>query len=187
MKVLHPLLDFHKSLAGIGKCQWVQFFSHGGIDTLLFHPYLRIRCHFSDCPSAAICNMATKIYWILMGKFSLYCHITNIHLWHYGPIIIKQELLLLEQSTSVYVHPYASSYVYVLYIAAQSKSKLFLSCYKASKCCGVWLVNFQEHTFKFSLRLCHSYDTCNLCKESFTEWNLNTDAAVTECFKLRCL
>lgn len=62
MKVLHPLLDFHKSLAGIGKCQWVQFFSHGGIDTLLFHPYLHIRCHFSGCPSAATCNMATKIY-----------------------------------------------------------------------------------------------------------------------------
>lgn len=72
-------------------------------------------------------------------------------------------------------------------IYCSTKSKLFLSCYKASKCCGVWLVNFQEHTFKFSLRLCHSYDTCNLCKESFTEWNLNTDTAVTECFKLRCL
>lgn len=34
-------------------------------------------------------------------------------------------------------------------IYCSTKSKLFLSCYKASKCCGVWLVNFQEHTCKF--------------------------------------
>mgnify|MGYP001859272356 CR=1 FL=1 len=32
----------------------------------------------SDCPSAAICHMATKYNGILVGRFSLYCHTTNI-------------------------------------------------------------------------------------------------------------
>ena len=34
----------------------------------------------SDCCSAAICPMAPKCNIILMGKFSLYCCATNIHL-----------------------------------------------------------------------------------------------------------
>ena len=33
----------------------------------------------SDCPSAAICLMATECNGILVGRFNLYCH-TNIHL-----------------------------------------------------------------------------------------------------------
>ena len=38
----------------------------------------------SVCPSAAICHTATKCNGILVGRFSLYCHITNIQLWCWG-------------------------------------------------------------------------------------------------------
>ena len=38
-----------------------------------------------DCPSAAICHTATKRNRILVGRFNLYCHTTNIHLWCCGP------------------------------------------------------------------------------------------------------
>ena len=34
----------------------------------------------SDCHSAAICHTATKCNGIMVGRFSLYCHTTNIHL-----------------------------------------------------------------------------------------------------------
>ena len=39
----------------------------------------------SDCSSAAICHTATKCKGIPTGRFSLYCHPTNICLWHHGP------------------------------------------------------------------------------------------------------
>ena len=35
---------------------------------------------WSDCPSAAICHRATKCNRILVGMFSFYCHISNMHL-----------------------------------------------------------------------------------------------------------
>ena len=37
----------------------------------------------SDCPSAAIYCTATKHNEILVGKFSFYCHTTNILPWHH--------------------------------------------------------------------------------------------------------
>ena len=36
----------------------------------------------SDCPFAAICHMTTTCNRILVGRFSFYCHTTNIYLWH---------------------------------------------------------------------------------------------------------
>ena len=40
----------------------------------------------SGCPSAAICHTATKCNrMILVGKINLYCHPTNICLWHCEP------------------------------------------------------------------------------------------------------
>ena len=39
----------------------------------------------SECPSAAICHMATKCNGILEGRFNLYCYTANIHFWHHGP------------------------------------------------------------------------------------------------------
>ena len=38
----------------------------------------------SDCPSAAICHTASKYNRILVGRFSLYWHTTNIGFWHHG-------------------------------------------------------------------------------------------------------
>ena len=34
----------------------------------------------SDCPSAVICHTATECNGILGGRFSFYCHTTNIRL-----------------------------------------------------------------------------------------------------------
>ena len=34
----------------------------------------------SSCPCAPICHMATKCNGILVGRFNLYCHTTNIYL-----------------------------------------------------------------------------------------------------------
>lgn len=39
----------------------------------------------SDCFSATICCMATECNKILVGRFNLYCHNTNILLWGHGP------------------------------------------------------------------------------------------------------
>ena len=41
----------------------------------------------SDCPSAAICHMATTGNRMSMGRFSLYCHTTNIRLWCHVPTL----------------------------------------------------------------------------------------------------
>ena len=49
----------------------------------------------SDFPSAAICHTAVKCNGILVGRFSLYCHNINIHLWWANKI--KQETLLSKQ------------------------------------------------------------------------------------------
>jgi len=38
----------------------------------------------SDCPSVAICHTATACNRIMVGRFSLYCHTTNIHLRCHG-------------------------------------------------------------------------------------------------------
>ena len=38
----------------------------------------------SDCPSAAIWHTATMGKGTLLGRFSLYCHTTSIHLWCCG-------------------------------------------------------------------------------------------------------
>ena len=77
---LHLLFGLHQHSASINKCQWEQFFLHGGIK---WHPFWFIRTSMSEaiwsgCPSAAICHTATKHYGILVGRFNLYCHTTNI-------------------------------------------------------------------------------------------------------------
>ena len=40
----------------------------------------------SDCTSAAICHMGSKCNGIIVGRFNLYCHSTNICLWHCGSV-----------------------------------------------------------------------------------------------------
>jgi len=41
--------------------------------------------HLSDCSSASICHMESKHNGILVGRYNLYCHTTNICLWCRGP------------------------------------------------------------------------------------------------------
>jgi hypothetical protein len=48
--------------------------------TPLFHTHFHVDAILSDCPSAAVCRMATKFNGILAGRFNLYCHITKIRL-----------------------------------------------------------------------------------------------------------
>ena len=71
------------------KCQWMSMgtiFSAWRISV----PHLcSIHTSISDailshCPSAAICCTVTICNRILVGRFNLYCHPTNIHLWHCG-------------------------------------------------------------------------------------------------------
>ena len=63
------------------KCQWISvsvcaiFSAWRNSLTSLVHSHF-----MSDCPSAAICRMATKYNGILVRRFNLYYHTTNI-LW----------------------------------------------------------------------------------------------------------
>ena len=52
----------------------------GCIFSPLFHTCSMSDTILSDCPSAAICHTATKFNGILVGKFSFYCHTTDIQL-----------------------------------------------------------------------------------------------------------
>ena len=70
------------------KCQWGTFFSAWKNSMT---PLCLIRTSMSDtivsdCPSAAICHMAKKCHGLLVGRFNLNCHTTNIQLWRCGPI-----------------------------------------------------------------------------------------------------
>jgi len=73
------------------KYQWMSiaviFFPHGGVQFHTFVSYV-FPCQIPFCqtaPPTALCSMATKCNGILAGMFNLYCHTTNICLWHYGP------------------------------------------------------------------------------------------------------
>ena len=44
----------------------------------LLHLHFHVRPILSDRPSADICHTATKCNGILVGRFNLYCHPTNI-------------------------------------------------------------------------------------------------------------
>ena len=48
--------------------------------TPLLRPYFMSDAILSDCPSAAICHIATKRNGMLVRRVNLCCHITNIHL-----------------------------------------------------------------------------------------------------------
>ena len=73
----HQLFGLYNCSASINECQWVQFFLHGGIP---WHAVASV-----VCPSAAICHMARKYNGILVVRLNLYCHPSNICLWHCGP------------------------------------------------------------------------------------------------------
>ena len=78
----HPLFNLQKHSASINECQWENSFSaqrnkmtphcctHNSMSDAIW----------SDFPSAATCRTATIYNGILVGRLSLYCHTTNIHL-----------------------------------------------------------------------------------------------------------
>ena len=54
-------------------------------DSPLLHMHFRNQTSFCQTAYADISHMSTKCNRILMGRFNLYCHATNIRLWHHGP------------------------------------------------------------------------------------------------------
>ena len=76
----HPPTGLHKRSASINECHWVSFYStwRNWISSLCFILTPMSDTILSDCPSAAICHTATTFNRILVGKFNLYCHPTNI-------------------------------------------------------------------------------------------------------------
>ena len=78
------------------QCQWVPSFSvwRNSVTYLFFICTSMSDTMLSDCPSAAICHTATTWNRILVGRFNLYCHTTNICLGCCGS---TQWALLLEK------------------------------------------------------------------------------------------
>jgi len=78
----HSLFGVPKCSASINKFQWMQFISEwrNSMTHLCFVRTSMSDSILSDCPSAAICHTATTCDRTSVGKFSLYCHTTNIHL-----------------------------------------------------------------------------------------------------------
>ena len=72
-------IDIQQASMNVNGCHFfhVEKFS----DTSSLHPHF-----MSDFPSAAICHMATKCNGMLVWGSNLFCHTTNIYLWHHGPI-----------------------------------------------------------------------------------------------------
>ena len=83
--------------------QWMPFFStrRNSVLSLCYISTFMSDIILWDCPSAAICHPATKCNGILVGRFCLYCHATNIHPWHKRSFIIwiKEEALPWQQSS----------------------------------------------------------------------------------------
>ena len=81
-----PLFGFHKCSTSIHDCHCVQFFSawRNSVSHLFFICTSTSDTILSDCPSAVICSTAIKYNGILVRRFNLYCHTTNICLWCHG-------------------------------------------------------------------------------------------------------
>lgn len=73
------------------KCLWMSagaiFYCMKEFNSVsLLHTHFCVKHQFVRLPpSAGTCLKATKFNEILSGRFNLYCHSTNIHLWHWGP------------------------------------------------------------------------------------------------------
>jgi len=82
LTVLTPLVVIQKHSVRTDKRQWVPFFPAwmNSVTPLCFICISMSDTILSDCPFAAICHTATKCNGVLVGRFSLYCHITNISL-----------------------------------------------------------------------------------------------------------
>ena len=86
---MHPLphcanihfFGLHKYSASTDEYQWVPFLLHGGDQWHNFICTSTADAILSDCPSAVICHMPIKCNGILVARFNLYYHTTNIYIW----------------------------------------------------------------------------------------------------------
>ena len=113
------------------------FLMEGFGDTALLHMHFHVRHNPVRLPPAAICCTATKCNGILVGRFSLYCHTTNICFWCHGPTAkiggINFGAVILIFFRCVYRYVIAS-------VSLKRNSSLFAFTYRIS--CGGW--NFIE-------------------------------------------
>ena len=75
------LFGLHKHSARIDECKCTIFchveeFS----DTPLLHVHFSVSCHFVKLPLCCHLSHSNKMWWILVGRFTFYCHTSNIHL-----------------------------------------------------------------------------------------------------------
>jgi len=78
---LCPVFGDHKHSADVDECQWWNSVCRNSMTDLCFIYAFVSDIVLSDCPSAAICLIATKCNGIFAGSLSLYYHTTNICLW----------------------------------------------------------------------------------------------------------
>ena len=76
-------MNFQQASVSVSGCYF--FCMEEFSDTPLLHTHFWYVI-LSDCPSAAICNIATTWNGIPVRRFNLYCHTTIIYLWHCGPM-----------------------------------------------------------------------------------------------------
>ena len=79
----HPQFGLHKHSSSIDECHWLTLFStsRNSVPHLCFIHTSMSDTIPSDCPSASNCCTVTTCNGVLVGAYTLYCHITNIHLW----------------------------------------------------------------------------------------------------------
>ena len=81
---LCSLSGLYKCSVSVNECQWVAFLSEKRNSVTHICFICTSMFILSCCPSAAISRTATKRNRILVGRFNLYRHPSNIHLWHRG-------------------------------------------------------------------------------------------------------
>ena len=75
-----------KLSASVSGCQWVQLFCMEEFNYMpLLHMHFMSDAILIDCPSAVTYHTTTKYTGILVRRFGLHCHTTNICLWHCRP------------------------------------------------------------------------------------------------------
>ena len=81
------LFAVQKPSASINECQWEHFILYRGIQFHTFASYI-LPFQTPFCQTAPLLPSVIqqqKKKGTLVGRFSFYCHTTNIHLWHCGP------------------------------------------------------------------------------------------------------
>jgi len=79
----YPLFGFLKFSASVSEGRWLPFSLRNPVMHFCSIYTSMSETILSYSPSAAICCMATTCNRILVGRFNLYCHTTDIRLWHH--------------------------------------------------------------------------------------------------------